>query len=98
MNTIYFYDSNKGELARDFVHDLSYDEITAVRGCEFKDPEDAGNLQLDWLEVQLESFRQREMQVRAVVYVPYSIGPYADRSQVWISGAHCYLNATCGNI
>ena len=37
--------------------------VLAVGGCGFKDPEDPGNLQLDWLEVQLKSYRQRDMQV-----------------------------------
>jgi endopolyphosphatase len=53
LNTIYFYDSNK-----------------AVGGCEWVNrdrgggiPADPGNLELDWLEVQLESFRQRGMKV-----------------------------------
>ena len=37
----------------------------AVGGCDPKDPEDPGNLQLDWLEVQLTMFRRRGMQVCA---------------------------------
>lgn len=36
----------------------------AVGGCRFTDLDDPGNLQLDWLEVQLKTFRQRDMQVR----------------------------------
>jgi len=35
-----------------------------VGGCSFLEPGDPGNLQLDWLEVQLELFRERGMQVR----------------------------------
>jgi hypothetical protein len=35
----------------------------AVGGCEFREPDDPGNLQFDWLEVQLKMFRQRGMQV-----------------------------------
>ncbi|KAJ7700104.1 hypothetical protein B0H17DRAFT_279239 [Mycena rosella] len=40
-----------------------YDSNKAVGGCEFKDRDDAGNLQFDWLEVQLKGFRARGMQV-----------------------------------
>ena len=40
----------------------------AVGGCEPKDPQDPGNLQLDWLEVQLKTFRSRDMQVGERVY------------------------------
>ena len=36
----------------------------AVGGCEYHEPHDPGNLQLDWLEVQLEIFRERGMHVR----------------------------------
>ena len=36
----------------------------AVGGCEYGDKEDPGNLELDWLEVQLERYRERNMQVR----------------------------------
>ena len=36
----------------------------AVGGCEAKNPDDPGNLQFDWLEVQLRTFRSRGMQVR----------------------------------
>ena len=35
----------------------------AVGGCEYREPDDPGNLQFDWLEVQLKMFRQRGMQV-----------------------------------
>lgn len=38
-------------------------------GCERSDPQDPGNLQFDWLEVQLESFRQRKIQVRSRICV-----------------------------
>lgn len=36
---------------------------TAVNGCPYRDREDAGNLELDWLEVQLKMYRDRNMQV-----------------------------------
>jgi hypothetical protein len=35
-----------------------------VGGCPFRDAEDPGNLELDWLEVQLTDYRERNMQVR----------------------------------
>jgi len=34
-----------------------------VAGCPFKELNDPGNLQIDWLEVQLEEYRNRGMQV-----------------------------------
>ncbi|KAJ3569344.1 hypothetical protein NP233_g5113 [Leucocoprinus birnbaumii] len=40
-----------------------YDSNKAVNGCPYLDREDAGNLQLDWLEVQLKMYRDRNMQV-----------------------------------
>ncbi|KAJ7180099.1 hypothetical protein C8R43DRAFT_971689, partial [Mycena crocata] len=48
-----------------------YDSNKAVGGCEFKDREDAGNLQFDWLEVQLKGFRGR-----GLGHVPPSPGNY----------------------
>lgn len=47
-----------------------YDSNKAVGGCEFKEPQDPGNLQLDWLEVQLDSFRTRGLQVWLMGHVP----------------------------
>lgn len=35
---------------------------SAVGGCGLHDPEDPGNLQLDWLEVQIKTYRNRNMQ------------------------------------
>ncbi|KAI0307327.1 endopolyphosphatase [Multifurca ochricompacta] len=53
-----------------------YDSNKAVGGCEFREPEDPGNLQFDWLEVQLKTFRQRGMQVWITGHVPPSPGNY----------------------
>ena len=39
--------------------------VLAVGGCEYKDPNDPGNLQFDWIEVQLRLFRSRGVKVRA---------------------------------
>ncbi|KAI0776087.1 hypothetical protein BD413DRAFT_526378 [Trametes elegans] len=49
-----------------------YDSNTAVGGCERSDPQDPGNLQFDWLEVQLKMFRDRGMQVWLSGHVPPS--------------------------
>ncbi|KAJ7890789.1 Metallo-dependent phosphatase-like protein [Mycena leptocephala] len=49
-----------------------YDSNKAVGGCEFKDRDDAGNLQFDWLEVQLKGFRARGCKW----HVPPSPGNY----------------------
>lgn len=38
--------------------------VIAVGGCTPHVEEDAGNEQFDWLEVQLDQFRERGMQVR----------------------------------
>ena len=78
LNTIYFYDSNKGlwSLLPSLIpHYYLISPATgapffstpshrlAVGGCEYKQPNDPGNLQLDWLEVQLELFRDRGTKV-----------------------------------
>lgn len=63
---MYFYDSNKGvfiPLPSRIDADRS-GFLIAVGGCEYPDKEDPGNLQFDWLEVQLDGFRERNMQVR----------------------------------
>ncbi|KAF7971117.1 hypothetical protein HWV62_22052 [Athelia sp. TMB] len=58
--------------------------MTAVGGCEFTDPEDAGNLQLDWLEVQLETFRKRKMQVWLTGHVPPGSGTYFPECEQYV--------------
>jgi len=35
-----------------------------VSGCPYKDRNDPGNLQFDWLEVQLDTYRKEGLQVR----------------------------------
>ena len=69
VNTMYFYDSNAGASsphARSLHSILTscYDNRIAVGGCGHSDPQDPGNLEFDWLEVQLQMFRERKMQVR----------------------------------
>ncbi|PCH41204.1 endopolyphosphatase [Wolfiporia cocos MD-104 SS10] len=49
-----------------------YHSNTAVGGCDAMDSQDPGNLQFDWLEVQLEVFRGRGMQVWISGHVPPS--------------------------
>ncbi|TFY83609.1 hypothetical protein EWM64_g409 [Hericium alpestre] len=53
-----------------------YDSNKAMGGCEYHDRDDAGNLQFDWLGVQLETFRRRGMQVWLTGHVPPSPGNY----------------------
>ncbi|KAI0796639.1 Metallo-dependent phosphatase-like protein [Abortiporus biennis] len=53
-----------------------FDSNKAVGGCEARDPQDPGNLQFDWLEVQLETFRNRGMQVWISGHVPPSAHNY----------------------
>ncbi|KAF9462658.1 Metallo-dependent phosphatase-like protein [Collybia nuda] len=53
-----------------------YDSNKAVAGCPFKGRDDPGNLQLDWLEVQLRSYRNRGMQVWLSGHVPPTPGNY----------------------
>ncbi|KAG0698681.1 Metallo-dependent phosphatase-like protein [Suillus ampliporus] len=47
-----------------------YKKNHAVGGCDFTDPNDPGNIHLDWLEEQLEAFRSRQMQVWITGHVP----------------------------
>jgi len=53
-----------------------YDSNKAVDGCIYNDPDDPGNLQFDWLEVQLKIFRDRGMQVWLTGHVPPSSTNY----------------------
>lgn len=46
----------------------------AVGGCEYAQPNDPGNLQLDWLEVQLDVFRNKGISVSTA----YTIFPVSD--------------------
>ncbi|TDL29508.1 hypothetical protein BD410DRAFT_26204 [Rickenella mellea] len=53
-----------------------YDSNKAVGGCEYTEKEDPGNLEFDWLEVQLDLYRNRDMQVWISGHVPPSPGNY----------------------
>ncbi|KAG6897450.1 hypothetical protein C0992_001450 [Termitomyces sp. T32_za158] len=60
---------------RMFLGMANIDNI-AVDGCNFHDQDDPGNLQIDWLEVQLKMYRERDMQVWITGHVPPSPGNY----------------------
>ena len=62
----------------------------AVGGCEYKDGTDPGNLQFDWLDVQLGLFRERKMQVW-ITSMGFGL---PDACQVWIVG---HVPPTPGN-
>ena len=69
LNTMYFYDSNTGTLPHtryllNCILTSRHGDGAAVGGCGHSDPQDPGNLEFDWLEVQLQMFRERKMQVR----------------------------------
>ena len=69
LNTMYFYDSNTGmsphtSYVKSRILTSRHGDGAAVGGCEHSDPQDPGNLEFDWLEVQLQMFRERKMQVR----------------------------------
>ncbi|KAG2145766.1 Metallo-dependent phosphatase-like protein [Suillus clintonianus] len=53
-----------------------YKKNHAVGGCDYAEPKDPGNIQLDWLEEQLEIFRSRQMQVWITGHVPPSETKY----------------------
>ncbi|KXN86281.1 Endopolyphosphatase [Leucoagaricus sp. SymC.cos] len=52
-----------------------YDSNKAVGGCQYRERDDPGNLQLDWLEVQLRMYRERNM-VYLSGHIPPSPGMY----------------------
>lgn len=54
-------------------------------GCEYGDSDDPGNLQFDWLEVQLDRYRDRGMQVRGL---DFSIGFRSSLSIISVL-SHC---------
>lgn len=49
-----------------------YEKNKVVDGCKYKDKDDPGNLELDWLDVQLGLFRERGMKVWIIGHVPPS--------------------------
>jgi len=69
-----------------FVHSGS-DCLSAVSGCPYKKRDDPGNLQFDWLDVQLKMFRKKGMQVRLLA-ATWGLNEYDHWTdiKVWISG------------
>ncbi|TKY85243.1 hypothetical protein EX895_006323 [Sporisorium graminicola] len=67
LNTLYFYDNNK-----------AVDGCVKTKRGKGKDV-DPGTAQLDWLEVQLDLFRKRGMQVHLLGHVPPTAGNYFER-------------------
>ncbi|KIY71419.1 endopolyphosphatase [Cylindrobasidium torrendii FP15055 ss-10] len=53
-----------------------YDSNKVVSGCDSREPNDPGNLQFDWLEVQLKIYRSRGMKVWLTGHIPPSHGNY----------------------
>ncbi|EKM80275.1 hypothetical protein AGABI1DRAFT_120307 [Agaricus bisporus var. burnettii JB137-S8] len=53
-----------------------YDSNKAVGGCQYGDDDDPGNLEFDWLEVQLKQFRDKNIQVMITGHIPPSLGNY----------------------
>lgn len=53
-----------------------YEKNKAVGGCQYREQDDPGNLQLDWLDVQLDIFRRRGIQVYITGHVPPSHNSY----------------------
>ncbi|CDO75616.1 hypothetical protein BN946_scf184858.g56 [Trametes cinnabarina] len=68
-----------------------YDSNTAVGGCARTLPQDPGNLQLDWLEVQLQLFRERGIQVWLWGHVPPSSYNFYSEcvSLLYMTAANC---------
>jgi len=57
--------------------------VTVVDGCRYKDQDDPGNLEFDWMDVQLGLFRDRGMKVNLTKYSWLS---KIDLLQVWMVG------------
>ncbi|CAE6392191.1 unnamed protein product [Rhizoctonia solani] len=79
LNTLYWFDSNKGKSVGSAVclH-IHIAGSAAVDGCP-KKGNDPGTLELDWLEVQLKIYRSRKMQVWLTGHVAPTEGDYFPR-------------------
>ncbi|KAJ2931588.1 hypothetical protein H1R20_g5383, partial [Candolleomyces eurysporus] len=76
-----------------------YDSNKAVNGCPYDDPEDPGNLELDWLEVQLQSYYDRDMKVYISGHVPPSPGNYFPECYVrYVELALRFQNVVVGHL
>ncbi|KAH6917815.1 endopolyphosphatase [Coprinopsis sp. MPI-PUGE-AT-0042] len=76
-----------------------YDSNKAVNGCPWKEPSDPGNLQLDWLEVQLREFHRRGMLTYIIGHVPPSPGNYFPECYVrYVELALRFQNVVLGHL
>lgn len=76
-----------------------YDSNKAVNGCPYNDPDDPGNLELDWLEVRLQEYLERDMQVWITGHVPPSPGNYFPECFVrYVELALRYQNVVLGHL
>ncbi|KAG2008600.1 sphingomyelin phosphodiesterase [Coprinopsis cinerea AmutBmut pab1-1] len=76
-----------------------YDSNKAVNGCPYRDRNDPGNLQLDWLEVQLKEFMHRGLQTYIIGHVPPSPGNYFPECYVrYVELALRFQNVILGHL
>ncbi|KAF9057569.1 hypothetical protein BJ165DRAFT_1397817 [Panaeolus papilionaceus] len=61
-----------------------YDSNKVVAGCPYNDRNDPGNLELDWMEVQLDMYRSRGMQVWISGENHFSAQPWDRVSRTWL--------------
>jgi hypothetical protein len=69
----------------DITHFFVFMCFAVVSGCPYKDRNDPGNLQFDWLEVQLDMYRKEGLQVRMLTFSVINNDPDVD-IEVWIIG------------
>ena len=75
MNTMYWFSTNTCQLSQSLGRGRRSLLLSVVDGCREKST-DPGALELDWLAVQLDLFRQRGMQVWLSGHVPPHMGMY----------------------
>jgi len=88
LNTMYFYDSNKGQFGKTSQLCFCVHACTVVSGCPYKNRNDPGNLQFDWLEVQLDTYRKEGLQVRMMTFSVINNDPDEFDIKVWIIGMY----------
>lgn len=75
--------------------------VVAVGGCTYNQPDDPGNLEMDWLEVQLKIFRDRGMQVSISQYgllplIKGSANRFGWRVCFFVPGYHANIDTKDG--
>ncbi|GJJ07459.1 hypothetical protein Clacol_001661 [Clathrus columnatus] len=65
-----------------------YEKNKATGGCSYRDEADPGNLQLDWMDVQLEQFRSRGMKVWLTGHVPPTPDNYYNECFFFLDAEH----------